>query len=249
MKKIITLIVLLFSIVSCVSIKPANTIDKAETRIIKLNDGIQNQIERYPSLIDKAYQTIKYDTVFIESDSSELELLYQNIDFLDSLNKSYQKSIDKQSSYIDSVSNLPEVIYPIEFDSVAQILKNRNQDLLKKIIELNFEKDSVFKLYTNEVNKKTQGVYKDSLFTVNYIFDRGILNLVIKTNDKFKVVPVEYNDYTIKAKKHFWQDIKFYGFLIVVLNSIYFFGKELQHILKSLMKKIILFFRKLILKF
>jgi hypothetical protein len=59
---------------------------------------------------------------------------------------------------------------------------------------------------------------------------------------------VAYTTNKIKATVRFWQDISFYGFLLVLLNVLYFFGAELEAILKKIISAIIRFIRKLIFK-
>lgn len=245
--KITTLLILLFSLVACVSTKPANTLNKAERRVITLNKGIQNQIDKYPSLIDKAYTYTFYDTLKIKGDTLILTKLYQDTTLLKRLKEKYNITSSEQKILIDSLLSLNYKYKPKDQDTVT-FLEQRVNKARKEINRLSYEKDSIYNLYVLENNKRIDGTYEDSLFIVNYIFNKGLLNLEIKTKDKYKVVEKTTNQFTIKPKLHFWQDLKFYGLLIVLFNLIYFFGKELQLLLKRILKIIISFFRKLIFK-
>src|SRR5690606_32817308 len=93
------ILIILIGLGSCVSTKPANTISKAENRIIKLNTGIQNQIEKYPSLISKAYIKTEKIPVYIPADSTEFKLKLLQIDSLINLTNKYLQE-SKYNQYV-----------------------------------------------------------------------------------------------------------------------------------------------------
>jgi hypothetical protein len=228
---------------SCISTKPANSIDKAEKKIALYNEGIKNQIERYPTLIDGVYTETKYETLYLESDSVKLNILYQNISFLDSINKEYKERYNDQSQYIDSLENIDYNKY-----DTTGVLKKTINGLTLKIRTLIQENNILFQKYNEEISKKIVGEYSDSTFVVNYLFEKGLLHLNVQTKPEYKVVPVSYTTNKIKSTVKFWQDFRFYGFLILLFNLIFFFGAELQAILKKVISTIITFIRKLIFK-
>lgn len=241
--KQLSLVLLLMLSVSCISTKTANTISKAEKKIALYNEGIDNQLERYPSLIDKAKTKIKYDTVFIYADSVKLKLLYQNISFLDSINKQKDKNFEEQLEYIDSLENIDYTKY----DSSGKLRKTVI-NLTGQVKSLLRENKNLFEKYSQEITKRIDGEYTDSAFVVKYVFENGNLYLDVKTQPKYKVVPVSYTTNQIKATTRFWQDYRFYGFLLILFNIIYFFGSQLQSILKKIINAILVFVRKLIIK-
>jgi len=252
MKKIsnlLMMLLLMFS-VSCVSLKPAKTFDKAEKKVIQFNKGIQNQIDRYPDLVDKAFTITIYDTLYISRDSAKIKLLLQNIDFLDSVNTKYKKNELETLALLDSLSlvQLNTDTGNTELDSVSNIYNKQIQYLSAKITNLVKENGELKSLFDEEVFTDLSGVYKDSVFTVNYLFKDGYINLDVSTNERYEVVEKQINKFDIKPKIHFWQDIKFYGMLLILLNALYFFGAEIQLALKALLRAIGKFIRKILVK-
>jgi len=162
--KQISLVLLLMLSFSCISTKPANSIDKAEKKIALYNEGIKNQIERYPTLIDGVYTETKYDTLYLKADSIKLDILYQNISFLDSINKEYKERYNDQSQYIDSLESIDYNKY-----DTTGVLKKTINGLTLKIRTLIQENNVLFQKYNEEISKKIVGEYSDSTFIVNYL--------------------------------------------------------------------------------
>lgn len=231
--------------VSCVSIKPAKNYNKAEDKIEKFNKGIQNQIDKYPELISKSYTVTIYDTLFIESDSVKIEVLLNNISFLDSLNKEYVTNNIKSNELIDSLINTQIKTDNPELDSITKVYNNTIRTLGKELQRLQTENLNLFELYRSETNQNIEGFYEDSIFRVNYTFKNGIIYLDVNTKDKYEVVEKQINTFDIEIDKHFWQDKKFWILLLLLFNAIYFFGSELQMIIKKIILAIIKFIRKL----
>jgi len=230
----IGLFVILLS-TACVSTRPANNINKAERRIVKYNNGIQNQIERFPTLANKAYTIIKEIRVEVPGDSVKLNLLLQNIAYLDSINNAHLSSTEELDSKIDSLSIIFEDSL-ISLDDQRIVVKN----LLSRISKLNRENRILFEKYNKECIVNQDGTYVDDSFIVDYRFIDGILTMNIKSKDKIIDVETEVKKFDIKIRKHFWQDIKFYGFLLILLNVFYFFP--------NIISSIFSFIRKLFLK-
>lgn len=241
MKKINLFIVMLimFLSASCVSTRTASTQNKAENRIIKYNKGMQNQIEAYPKLVDKAFTIIEEKEIYIPGDSLKLSLLLNDIKTLDSLNQEYLNSNKDLDQKLDSLLSISGDT-AVDLNLSRGVIKN----LLLKVSQLNKLNKDLFKKYNEAMLHESIGTYQDSAFVVDYIYKEGILSLDIKVKDKYQLVETSKTQYEVDIRKNFWQDIKFWGFMIVILNLFYFFGD----IIKAFLNKILIFIRKLFIK-
>lgn len=241
-------IIFLILITSCVSLKPANTLNKAENRIIKYNTGIKNQIDKYPQLVDKAYKIIVKDTVRVGIDSSKFKSILFDLEYLRNINSEYETIINNSNVTIDSLLKLPIKDYPKECEQLVS-------DFNKRIARLGEEFSLQQKLtidwrnkYEEVLNDSVIGKYEDDKFIINYIYSSGEIELDVLTKDKYIIVDKEEYTYDISIRKEFWQDFKFYIFLSSILVIIYFFGKELQSILNSILNAVLTIIRKLLIK-
>ena len=237
------LLILLIAFTSCVSLKPGKNIDKAEDRIIKLNKGIQNQIERFPSLVDKTYTTTKYDTITIPRDTVVLEVELFDVEVLDSLEKEYYFS---QLELKAASSSLEDLKTKYSSNSVLVSKLQRTQLLLNNY---KIKSDSIFSLYKKASrNSNLLGTYEDDKFKINYTVSNGKINLRVNTKPKYKVVKVSETTNEVNIKKHFYEDYKFYLVLLGILILIYFIGDILKEILNKVIENIVKIIRKLIFK-
>ena len=220
---------------SCVSTRPANNINTAERRIIKHNDGINNQIERFPSLVNKARVITKEIQVLVPGDSVKLSLLLQDIAKLDSINKRHQVGSNELDNKIDSLTHIFQ-------DSIVSLYDQRIivKNLLQRVAKLNRENRILFEKYTQNCIVDQTGTYTDDSFIVDYRFINGVLTMDIRSKDQTLNIETESKKFEISIRRHFWQDFKFYIFLFVLLALAYAFPNILQ--------KPIRFIRKLILK-
>lgn len=237
---IISLILILFT--ACVSIKPANNINKAENKIIKFNDGIKNQIDKYPSLANKAWKVIVKDTVYIPIDSSNFTLQLIKVDSLLSVSQNYLKKINKRQIFIDSLINVPLKDYPKECEYIVEDLSKRINKLY--ILSKQYQEESI-KWHSNYISAITTtivGAYSDDKFIVDYFYYNGQIDIKVKTQDRYIVVDKEEHFYDVNIRKHFWQDTKFYVFLLMLLSLFYFFPTIIGNVINIIIK----FFRKII---
>ncbi len=250
MKKHINLFILLLLLLStaCVTLKPANNPDKAESKIIKFNTGIQNQIDRFPQLINKAFTVTKYDTVYFPEQSSEFRIALFKIDSLEKITKQYQEFILQRNYQIDSLLNVPLKDYPKECQFIVDDLNKRISLLRQELNLRNLKSQELYNKYQAILTTRVQGFYEDSIFHVDYDYYNGEVIVKPTVKEQFKVVPVEINDFNIKAKKHFYQDFKFWIFLTLLLLIFYFFKDLVYNILDSIFTSIIKLFRKLLIK-
>jgi len=241
------LLILLSSILlltaSCVSTRPANNINKAEKRIIKYNTGIQNQIKQFPSLVDKAYKITETIYVPVPSNTLRLNLLLQELEKLNSIQSDYEVKYDSVNLKLDSLKVFLS-------DSTIDLNDHRHVvfNLLDRIQILNKENKILFDKYTKLASIPQSGTYEDDKFNVFYIFKDGVISLDIKT--KYKEIPIDVitDQHIINIKRHFWQDFKFWGFIITLINILYFFNSLIYNFLDSIFTGIIKFVRKLFIK-
>lgn len=242
MKNLIILVLSTLLLASCVSTKPASNISRAEKRIIKYNTGIQNQLEQFPSLADKAYRIKEIITVTIPQDSVKLNLLLQDIKKLNEVNSSINNVNVKLDSKLDSLSLLLDNVVMSESD------KDFVNTLLSRIRKLNAENRLLFKKYQEASLSYQQGTYEDDTYIVEFLFKDGILSLDIFSKEKEIQVETDTQVFDINIKRHFWQDIKFWGFIIILINILYFFNSLIYKFLDSIFTSIIKFVRKLFIK-
>lgn len=243
MKNLIYIIVLML-FTSCLSIKPANNINKAENKVIKFNEGIKNQVDKYPSLISKAFKVIVKDTIYIEGDSAEFDVDLFNIDSLVKLNKDYQTVVNYKQKQIDSLLSIPLSEYP---DTCQYIVDELNQRIeILKDNNKQFQKESRiwFDSYTDLITKKTSGTYEDNIFRINYNYQNGNIKIEPSVKPSYRIVDKEEYNYNVKIRKNFYQDWKFYPFLLIIITLFYFFGD----IIFGIIKKVVSLVRKLIFK-
>lgn len=243
MNKLILFISLLF-VTSCIATKPASNINKAENRIIKFNQGIKNQIDTYPSLVNKAFKVIVKDTVYIPVDSSDFIITLIKVDSLLTASQNYLKLINQRQDIIDSLINVLLKDYPIECQYIVTDLNNRIKQLHSLSKQYQLESTEWHSKYINAITNTVIGTYTDDKFVVNYYYSHGQVDISVKTQDKFIVVDKEEHNYNVKIKKNFWQDWKFYPFLLTLTAIFYFFG----NIIFGFIKNIVFLVRKLIFK-
>jgi hypothetical protein len=243
---ILILILCLFS--ACVSIKPAKNINKAENRIISFNKGIQNQIERFPSLVDKAYKITVRDTVFIPGYSAEFKQQLIKIDSLQKITENFNKVISDRNLVIDSLMNVPLQDYPAECQYIVDELKLRIKRLREELIYRQGETDKWFNNYYAVVSLRTEGFYEDEIFHVEYEYYKGDIIIRPSVKPSYKIVEYDKFTYDISIRKHFWQDFKFWGLMIIILNIFYFFNDLVYNSLKFIFTSIKSFIRKLFIK-
>lgn len=235
---IISIIAILFS-TGCVSTRTAPNLNKAEKRIIQYNTGIQNQIKAYPQLTDKSFKITEIIKVEIPADSLKLHLLLNDFEKLKELNRSIEGSYKETEYKLDSLDNL---INNKDFDL------NNNRHIVKTLTEnlrkLNESHKLLYKQYTENCLVDQDGTYVDEKFIVDYRFVNGILSLDIVSKEKEVEVETIKEQYNIKIRRHFWQDIKFWGFILVLFNIIYFFPDIIKNTVSSLLG----FVRKLFIK-
>ena len=229
---------------SCVSTKTANSIKKAENRIIKYNKGTKNQIDRFPSLASKANKVIIRDTVRVPMDSTSFKTTLIQLDSLQKIIEENIKLLSYRGLVIDSLLNTPLNEFPEECEEVVKELKHRI-----KLISENFKTQSRetvewFYKYMQVVSNETSGYYEDDKFRVDYFYRYGEIQISPKVKDRFIIVDKEEYNYEIYIRKNFWQDLKFYPFLIVLTSLFYFFGD----IIFGFIKKTVSLLRKFLLK-
>lgn len=248
--KIQTLIIsILILLSSCVSIKPANTFSKAENRIIQLNKGIQNQIERYPSLVDKAYTTVIIDSIYIKEESAEFTAKLLEVDSLLNVITEYNGWISGRDELIDSLMNIPLNEFPKECQDIVNTLTNRNKTLLKELQIRNKELTKVFTQYQEELTKRITGTYEDDVFLVNYDYYKGEITINPTVKPKWELFEKSIVTNDISIRKNFWQDIKFYIFLTALLLAFYKFNNLFYNIIDSIFTGIKHFIKKIFTKF
>lgn len=237
------LFILLIVFTSCVSLKPGKDIEKAEDRIIKYNKGINNQLERFPKLADKAFTSTKYDTIKLPADTVTLGVELFDVETLDSLEREYYFSQLKLEA---ASSNLEELKSKYSSNSVLASKLQSTQLLLNNY---KIKSDSVFNLYKQASrNSNFVGNYEDNKFKVDYTVSNGKINLRINTKSNYKVVKVSETKNEINIKEHFYEDYKFYILLLGLLVLIYFIGDILKDILNRIVETILRLIRKLIFK-
>lgn len=238
MKKL--LIVLLLATSSCVSLKTAKNIEKAEDKIVLYNKGVNNQLERYPELIDEAFTTIVYDTVQIASDSLKVDLTLQDSEALDSLSTELVEATGEVLDEIDSIVNV------VIRDNPATELELTK---IKKLVrDYRIRADTLFEEYMELSKlKNIEGVWEDDNFLIPYSVKDGVLEMDVKTKEDFVVVEKSVTTNKIDIRKDFWQDGKFWFlFIIPLLALIYLLGDKLQDALQSMIQVVIKTIRKLI---
>lgn len=248
MKNNIFILLAVILMFSCVSLQPANTLSKAENKIRKYNTGIQNQIERFPSLVDKAYTYTITDTLFLKEESSEFEVSLLKIDSLLNEITKYDRFIAQRDSTIQSLMDTPLPEFPIECQDIVNELTKRNNILSKELIIRSKELNKVFNTYQEELNKRITGQYEDSIFRIDYEFYKGDILIKPTVKERFELYEKSIVINSIDIRKHFWQDIKFWGFLILLLNIFYFFNSLIYNILNSIFTGIKKFVMKLFTK-
>lgn len=229
---------------SCVSTRPANNITKAENRIIEYNKGTKNQLDRYPSLISKANKVIIRDTIRIPMDSTTFTATLIQLDSLEKITERNIKLLSYRGFIIDSLLNVPLNEFPKECDEIVKELQHRI-----KLISQNFrtqakETTDWYVKYMQVVSNETSGFYEDDKFRVDYFYKYGEIQINPKVKDRFIIVDKEEYNYEIDIRKNFWQDLKFYPFLIVLISLFYFFGD----LIFGFIKKTVYLLRKLLIK-
>ena len=241
--KYLIYIMLIFTFSSCVSLKPAKDINKAENKIKKFNKGLQNQVDRFPSLASLAYTFTVYDTVKVPGDTINFKLPLQDSSIIADLEASYLTS----SKQIDSIILLNENLD----HSKLNTKQLRNNFLLNNRLLKNYKakSDSLFILYRSAVALNNRfGTKETDKFLIDYKLVNGILDIKVKTKDKFVVVEKEIKNYDIKIKGKFYQDWRFWVLISIIIALIYFIGDKITDIVQSLINSIIGFIKKLILK-
>ena len=227
---------------SCISTKPARSLNKAENKIIKYHEGIQNQIDKFPNLAEKAFTRIVKEEYIIPPDSAYIKRLLFNLDSINKNTEGLVKLLGKNYDEIDSLlSVLPDSI-PENCDPVVQQLQANNRIVLQKLRYQQNETTKWFNNYYELLSGSIKGTYIDSSFVVEYEYLNGDIIIRPKTNPKKIIVDKEEYDYNIDIRKNFWQDFKFYPFLIVLTSIFYFFGTQIFGFIKivvSLIRKLI----------
>lgn len=225
------LIVLLLAITtSCVSLKPASRVEKAEDKIVLFNKGINNQIEKYPGLVEGAFTTIEYDTVGIASDSTEVNLTLQDAEALDSLST---ELIDTTEDVLDEIDSIVTVV--IKDNPATELALTK----IKKLVEdYKIKSDTLFQKYMELSNiQNIEGVYEDENFLIPYSVENGILTMDVKTKEDYIVVEKSITTNKIDIRKDFWQDGKFWFlFIIPLIALIYLLGDKLQAVIQLAVK-------------
>lgn len=238
----IMIIILLLGLNSCYTKRAARNINKAENKVIYFNEGIKNQIDAFPSLVDKAFTITKKDTVFIPGDSAKFNLQLIQIDSLKNITERYSRDLKTSNELIDSLMNVPLGEYPKECQFIVDELQSRISRLGS---ELKTQQSLASKWqldYLNIINKAITGVYEDSVFVIPYTYSAGNIELSPRVKDKFIIRDVTSEQFNVKVRKNFWQDIKFYPFLLGLIALFYFFGDFIFGLLKkgvSLLRKLI----------
>jgi len=242
-KNLINLLILSLLLVGCISTKPANSVSRAEKRIIKYNTGIQNQIKTFPSLIDKAYVIRETITIEVPGDSLRLNLLLQEIKELNSTVSKYKVNNTYLDTKLDSLN-----LYLNDSSVDLNIYRNELNRLVIRVRSLNKENQELFEKYQKLATQRQVGVYEDNYYIVDFTFEDGKLLLDIKNKDKIVSTEVDKEVFDISIRRHFWQDLKFWGFFIILLNIIYFFNSLIYNFLDSIFTGIIKLVRKLFIK-
>lgn len=248
LQKIFLIGSLIITASSCVSLKPANTYNQAENKIRKFNTGIQNQIERYPTLADIAYKTIIKDTVYIPSQSTEFTADIMDTDSLIALTEDYNIWLTERQLVIDSLLNKPLPEYGSNCDIIVNELRNRISVINKQYQDQKEQSLFYIDKYNSIALSNTKGTYEDSLFIVDYNYSNGDILIQPSIKDSFVIRDKTEIGYDIDIRRHFWQDIKFWGFLIILLNIFYFFNDLVYKFLSSIFTAIKTFIRKIFIK-
>lgn len=241
-------ILLILIITSCVSLKPAKTFDKAENKVIKLNKGIQNQIERYPSLINKSYTYTVTDTLYIPESSTEFKASLLKIDSLLNEIDKYDSFITDRDRFIDSLMNTPLSEFPKECQEIVNEFNTRNNILTKELTLRNKELTKVFNKYQEELTKRISGTYEDDIFKVDYEFYNGDILIKPTVKDRWELYEKSIVTNSISIRKHFYQDIKFWIFLIGLLSVFYYFNNLVYNLIDSIFTAIKYFIKRLFTK-
>jgi len=240
-ERILIKILMLMMIViasSCVSTRPASTLKRAENRVIKLNEGLDNQVSRYPELISKVRRRVVLQEVPLPIDSLRLNLLLQDIVFLRSLNSQMMETTVRMNMTIDSLMNMPIQDYPEECEFIVADLRSRINRLGSSLKVMNADRDRLQQLYTEASLIRQDGTYTDDRFIVDYLYEEGQLQFNVRTREGFIVVEKEIHEYDIDIRKHFWQDWKFYIFFITMVGIFYMFGDILFRVIGKLISSI-----------
>jgi len=232
----IVLIILLLFITSCVSLKTAKNINKAENKIILFDKGINNQIEKYPELVTDAFTMIVYDTIQIASDSLQVNLILQDTKSLDSINNELIDNTSKSFNKVDSIVNIVIKDNPV---TKLQLTK------IKKIVkEYKIKSDTLFQKYTElSYLENIEGIYENYKFIIPYTIKNGVLQMNVKTKEGFIVIEKSITTNKINIRKNFWQDKKFWFlFVVPIIALVYLLGSKIQGLMQFIVKLI----RKLI---
>lgn len=244
MKVIVKIILLLLLLLSaCVSTKPANNIKEAERRITKYNTGINNQLEVFPSLANKVYKVTEIITIEVPADSIKINVLLQDL-------KALNKIVDDYKYKYDSVNYKLTSIETYVGDNTVDLNQHRGEikSLITRLKILNKENKELFKKYQDLSSLPQSGVFEDESFIVKYRFENGIFLMDVTSKQKEVSTEVDTQHFNIDIRKHFWQDIKFWGFLLILLNIVYFFNDLVYNFLQSIFTAIINFIRRLFIK-
>jgi hypothetical protein len=236
MKKLILLLLIPF-IVSCVGLKPARKIEKAENKIIKYNTGINNQIERFPALVTDAFTTVVLDSTLV-SDSIVVETALQDTEELLVI----ERDMDRVALGFEEARDVLKTIYvdnPVD--------KARLKKAVYMMESYKSQSDSLFQKYIQAAKLNNQfGVYETDKYTAKWKLNNGKLTQDIKIKDKYVVYEKSRTTNTIDIRKDFWQDKKFYFlFLIPLLAILFFLGGAIQQGLQSIVSTIFKFIRKM----
>jgi len=231
--KYIIIIITAIVFQGCAVKKAANDIEGAKKHIKNANATIMNQIERYPSLVDNAFTSIKTDTIYIPGDSIILNNELQNFDSLNQIQQDYY-----------SLEDTYEVAL-----SMLQNFKTKDKDLFKTKKLLNIYKlktDSIFNKYVSQSKLINQiGVQEKNAFKLHYKIVNGKLTTKAILKPNWKLINTTETTNKIKIKDSFWQDEKFYLFLLGLLALIYFLGDLLKEILHKVVDTMINLFKKI----
>lgn len=245
---IIVPLLLLLLTVSCVTTKPAKTIQKAENRIIRYHDGIQNQIDKYPSLVNKAFTRTRIDTLFIPGSNINLSILLQDIDSLTKINSQLITSSNSMNITIDSLMNIPMKDVPLNCQFIVDEYKTRLNKLSTSLKSQLYSKDSLIRVYQRVAVINETGKYEDDNVIINYEITKGYIDFDVKLKSKKHLVTVEENTYGIDIRKHFWQDFKFWILAIIILIIFYLTNPLVSKFLNNIFTSIIRIVRKLFIK-
>lgn len=236
-------ILLAISFTSCIATKSARNINKAENRIIKYNEGINNQIREYPSLIDNAFTHIDKELIPIPiiKDTFNIEIVTESED------KEKDKLIEEYITASSIMETNLEDLDKIVIDNKQ--LKNKINGLTNTIRSQKSTLDALFIKYreVSKYNTKSGTIEKDN-FLVKYRYINGKLQLDIQTKDRDIEVSKTVTTNNIKIRKNFWQDKWFYVFLVAMLVALYFMGTTIIRGLKEAVDSLIRLIKRLIFK-